>query len=224
MEQQHTYPQNWPSFLDYVPVMSATVLGLEMILHEPHIDLSMASELVLSDIGATIKTFHMIGREYDFAEDRPNRIVDCLASLDVTAWFNAICSRLIPCDEQHSKTTAVWKHCRRVALYAQLVADSLDRIPSEDAYLVGLLHGFGSLPLILRWQDGDSDAGGADSLVAMERALPPFVLAALRSVRESDPSSDWRFILTAAHELAAPGKGFDSIARTESSSMGMSSH
>jgi len=41
-------------FLDEVPVMLATVFGLDMLLQEPNIDLRMVSELVLSDVGATI--------------------------------------------------------------------------------------------------------------------------------------------------------------------------
>lgn len=208
--QQTNQAQKWPGCLDDVPVMSATVLGLDMILHEPQIDLRMASELVLGDIGATIKTFQLINKEYDFAEGRPSRMGDCLASLDVTAWFSAISSRLFACDREHSATTAVWKHCRLVAKYAQLVAESLDHISPEDAYLVGLLHGIGAIPRVLGYKCGNSGSRATSLLMALEEALPPFVLAALRSTKGSSPLSEWRFILIAAHELAATGANFDS--------------
>jgi hypothetical protein len=36
----------------------------------------------------------------------------------------------------------------------------------------------------------------------MEGTLPLFVLAAMRSMNDSASSPTWRFILTAAHELA----------------------
>ena len=62
--------------------MSATVLGLEILLHEPCIDLRMASELVLSDVGATIQILRLVGREYEFATEHPCRMGDCIASLD----------------------------------------------------------------------------------------------------------------------------------------------
>ena len=52
-------------FLDDVPVMLATVLGLEILLHEPCIDLGMASELILSDVGATIQILRLVGSEYE---------------------------------------------------------------------------------------------------------------------------------------------------------------
>ena len=80
-------------FLDDVPVMSATVLGLEMLLNESCIDLRKASELVLSDVGATIQTLRLVGRDYDFAADLPCRMGDCIASLDLGTWFCAMSAR-----------------------------------------------------------------------------------------------------------------------------------
>lgn len=201
LEHQTLQPKR-ADFLDYVPVMSATVLGLEMLLQEPCIDLRIASELILSDVGATIQMLRLIGREYDFAAERPSRMGDCISSLDVGAWFGAISARTFACDRQHAAITAVWRHSRLVAQYAQLVAESLDDVSSEDAYLVGLLHGIGDIPAALGWPNcgrGGTDAG---ALSAMEGTLPLFVLGAMRSMNDSSSLSGWRFILTAAHELA----------------------
>ena len=182
--------------------MSATVLGLEMLLQDSCIDLRMATDLILSDVGATIQILRMIGREYEYAAERPSRMGDCIASLDVSAWFDAISARTFACDRAHAATTAVWRHSRLVAQYAQLVAESLDGVSPEDAYLVGLLHGIGDIPAALGWPGcgrGGTDAG---ALSAMEGTLPLFVLAAIHSINDSSSSSGWRFILTAAHELA----------------------
>ena len=200
LEQQ--YAPKRADFLDEVPVMSATVLGLEMLLQDPCIDLGMASELVLSDVGATIQILRLIGKEYDYPAERPSRMGDCLAGLEVGAWFSAVSARTFVCDRKHAATTAVWRHSRLVAQYSQLVAESLDDVSPEDAYLVGLLHGIGDIPATLGWSDSGRAGKDAGALAAMEGTLPLFVLGALRSLNDSTSSPTWRFILTAAHELA----------------------
>ncbi len=100
--ERNQVAQKNADLLDEVPVMSATVLGLEMLLYEPCIDLRMASELILSDVGATIKILRLIGKEYEFAAERPSRMGDCLASLDVEVWFGAIASQTFVCDREHA--------------------------------------------------------------------------------------------------------------------------
>jgi hypothetical protein len=187
--------------LDDVPVMSATVLGLEILLQEPCIDLGMVSELILSDVGATIQILRLVGREYEFAAEHPSRMGDCIASLDAGNWFDAISARTFACDREHAATTLLWHHCRLVAQYAQLVAESLEGISPEEAYLVGLLHEMKTIPNVLGWP--------STALLAMEGSLPLFVLAAIRSMTDSSSSSTWKFILTAAHELAAARTNFD---------------
>jgi HDOD domain len=191
-----------PDLLDDVPAMSATVLGLEMLLHEPCIDLRMASELILSDVGATIQILRLVGREYESAADHPCRMGDCIASLDAGNWFAAISARTFACDREHSATTSLWNHCRLVAQYAHLFAESLEGVSPEEAYLVGLLHEIGKIPGVLGWSNGGA-------LLAMEESLPLFVLAAIRSMTDSYSSSPWKIILTAAHELAGVGSEFD---------------
>jgi len=200
--EQQTFAQKRADFLDDVPVMSATVLGLEMLLQETYIDLRIASELILSDVGATIQILRLIGSEYDFAAERPSRMGDCIASLEVSGWFGAISARTFPCDRKHEAITAVWRHSRLVAQYAQLVAESLDGVSPEDAYLVGLLHGIGDIPAALGWPNCGRGGTNEGVLSAMEGTLPLFVLAAMRGMNDSSASSGWRFILTAAHELA----------------------
>jgi hypothetical protein len=184
--------------LDEVPVMPATILCLEMLLREPLVDLKRVSEIILSDVGATIQILRLIGEGYDFDEERPRRMGDCLASLEVGTWFAAISARTYVCDREHAETTELWKHCRLVGQCAQLAADWLECVSGEDAYLVGLLHGIGAIPSVLGWP------GGPGVLFGMEGALPAFVFNAMRSPDDSSLSSDWRFILSVAQELAGP--------------------
>lgn len=198
--------QKISELLDEVPVMSATVLGLDMILQVPYIDLRLVSDLILSDVGATIQILRLIGKEYDLAADRPRRIGDCIASLDVSDWYAAVSARTFPCDREHIETTAHWRHCRLVAQYAQLVAESMEQYAPEDAYLVGLLHEIGAIPTVLGWPAGDQAGRSANAMLELEDALPSFVIEALQAADEPGPLSGWKFVLAAAHELAASAR------------------
>lgn len=185
-------------FLDEVPVMPATVFGLDMLFQEPNIDLRMASELVLSDVGATIQTLRLVLMEYEIAAERPNRMCECIAGLDTRLLFKTLSTRIYVGEKEHPAATAVWKHCRWVAQCARFVAESMDDITPDDAYMVGLLHGIGAIPAALNWPESQLRS----AMSSMEETFPPFALAAIRSINDSSCTSVWRFILTAAHKLA----------------------
>ena len=210
---QKKFARKKSDLLDEIPVMSATVLGLEILLHEPCIDLRMASELVLSDVGATLQILRLIGSEYELATEHPCRMGDCLASLDAGTWFDAVSARTFACDREHAATSALWNHSRLVAQYAQLVAESLEGISPEEAYLVGLLHEIGAIPKVLRWPNDGLDERESASLLAMEGSLPLFVLSAIQSMDDSCSSSTWKIVLTSAHELAGARPAFNPTTR-----------
>jgi hypothetical protein len=182
--------------------MLSTVLGLNMLLQEPCIDLQRVSELILHDIGATFKMLRMVGQECDWAGDHPRRMGDCIANLEVHDWFSAISSRTFSRDLEHSAMSEFWEHSRLVAQYAQLVAESIDDISPEDAYLVGLLHGVRELPEVLHWEGLEHRVASSETLTAIDGTLPPFVLTGIDSGMDSTRPSSWSVILTAAHELA----------------------
>jgi hypothetical protein len=198
------------NLLEQVPVMSATVLGLEILLNEPCIDLRMASDLVLSDVGATLQVLRLVRNEYEFATEPLSSMGDCLAGLDASTWFHEISARTFACDDDHIAITSLYYHCRLVARYARLVAESLQGVSPEEAYLVGLLHEMETLPTTLGWPSHD---------LQWESSLPPFVLAAMRSADKS--SSAWKFILKAAHELAADNEECDPSAIHDFGSVGI---
>jgi len=187
------------NLLEQVPVMSATVLGLEILLNEPSIDLGMASDLVLSDVGATLRVLRLVGKEYECATEHLSSMADCLAGLDASTWFHEVSAHTFACDDDHTAVTSLYYHCRLVARYARLVAESLQGVSPDEAYLVGLLHEMETLPAALGWPAQD---------LQLEGSLPPFVLSAIRSSNHSS-SSDWKFILKAAHELAADNEECD---------------
>jgi hypothetical protein len=191
--------------------MTTTILGLDLLLQESCIDLRLASRLVLSDVGATIQVLRLIGNQYEFTLDRPKRMEECLASLDVNMWFDAVCSRTFACDDQHIATTALWKHCRLVAQHSQFIAESLEGVSPENAYLVGLLHESQFIPAVMALDRCERDLISSASTCSMDGSLPLFVLAALRSVKGAHPRSTWKFILTKAHELIGAKIDFDAV-------------
>lgn len=184
-------------FLEQVPAMASTVLGLEMLLHEPVIDLQMASDLVLSDVGATLQVLRLSGSGCDSIEERPVRMGDCLASLEAGVWFSAISARTFACDQEHAATTAVWNHCRLVALYARLIAEGSRFVSPDEAYLAGLLYGIGDLPAVLQWPHSTARA-----ISSIKAVLPLFILDAMHSINDPSAPTHWRFILNAALGLA----------------------
>jgi hypothetical protein len=198
------------NLLDQVPVMSATVLGLEILLNEPCIDLRMASDLVLSDVGATLQVLRLVGQEYEFATENLSSMADCLAGLDAGTWFHEISVHTFACDDDHAAITCLYYHCRLVARFARLVAESLQGVSPEEAYLVGLLHEMEALPNALGWHARER---------LMDGLLPPFVLSAIRSANDS--SSVWKLILNAAHELAARNADCDPSAIHDFGSIGI---
>lgn len=206
-------------FLDKLPVMPATVFGLDMLLQEPNIDLQAVSELVLSDVGATIHTLRMVCGEYENAAERPNRMCECIAGLDAGLWFETISTRISVGGREHPATTEIWEHCRSVAQCARFVAESMDGISPDDAYMVGLLHEFEAIPAALDWSEGPLDSAAS----ALEATLPPFVRVALKSANDPSSSSVWQFVLTAAHRLAAAPVGSCTPAPCDMSSMAISS-
>jgi HD-like signal output (HDOD) protein len=186
-------------WMHHVPTLSSTVLGLDLILQEQSIDLQVASELVLSDFGATIQVLKLIGHEYRYSPDRPATMHACLASLEVDTWFTVISSQTLSRKRDNSKINSAWSHCRTVGQYAKLIAETLDDVSPEEAYMVGLLHEIESIPQLL----DNRDAMYSRDSLTVDQVIPQFVLSALESAQARGSSSVWRYILSSAHALAA---------------------
>jgi hypothetical protein len=134
--------------------------------------------------------------------DRPKRMYDCLAGLEVIRWFEAVSAHTVSRDLKSSATISLWNHSQSIAHYARLIAQSLVGISPEDAYLVGLLHEIRTIPMVLGWGNALPNTEAFGDVMAVERSLPLFVLAALRCVKRSNSRSIWRLILSEAHLLS----------------------
>ena len=188
--------------LPEVPAMNVTRLQLELLLQDSSVDLRSVSEVILADAGATLQLFRLIGKEYPDEGSRPTRIEDCLVSLSVERWSEALCSS----STSHAATIqAGWQHYRRVAQCARELARCVEGVSPEEAYVVGLLHELGKFPELLGWNGGGVTIGEHQALGVMLADywhLPPFLLSAIQGEQQPSVKSYWGEILQMARRLA----------------------
>jgi len=192
----------FPDPLPSVPTMIATRLQLELLLQDSPIDLGAVSEVILADPGATLQILRLIGEEYPNPEDRPTRMEDCLASLNMQHCYHVVCASTLP---QNSGLLAEWQRIRRVAHCARELARCIDGFSPEEAYIVGLLHQVGKFPHLLGWDPSGESSHEQDALGLMLAdcwQLPEYLLTAIREQRESITSSRWGDFLQMAQRVA----------------------
>lgn len=183
-----------------VPVLPSTVLGLELLLNEPVIDLRQTAELILSDLGATLHTLRMAGF------DDALRVEDCLAALEFSAWFETLSARRMELGRERLKAAQCWRHAVEIARYARFVAESMEHVAPDTAYLVGLFHELDQLPRVLGWT---SLVGAADD------ALPKGLTGLLEEARDAK-DSPWKYVVEAAHQLTCSQPSFCPLIRFSS--------
>jgi HD-like signal output (HDOD) protein len=189
--------------LPQVPTLATTRLQLELLLQESYIDLSAVSEVILSDAGATLQILRLIGEEYPDAEGRPTRIEDCLVSLNRDRWYAVLCASCLP---HNSAVQAQWQHFRRVAQCARELAQCVDGVSPEEAYLVGLLSEIGRFPHLLGWNETGDSAGEHKALgvmLAEHWHLPAYLALAIQEQQEPVLRSRWSEFLQMAQQAAA---------------------
>lgn len=188
-----------------IPVFPETLLLLELEAQQPCADLRRLSQVVLSDLGATLQILRLAGREYGNTEDRLTRIEDCISDLGLRSCLTAVAVQVTAHDARHHEIAEMWAHSREIAHHSRQIAEDIPEVNPEHAYMVGLLHAIGLLPAILGWDDGEADAFDtvqSGITMAMQWSLPPFVVDALRETRGSNEENQWTEILNLAHQRA----------------------
>lgn len=188
--------------LETVPVMSGTILGLEMVTRRSSIDISMATEIVSSDIGACIHLLRWAGRQYGFRQGGPTRISECISIIEPELFLEILSARIFVTDAAHCGWIEVKERCQRVAKFARLIAESIIGVSPDDAYLVGLLCDKGSIGNVLGWWQDPTVVRSCGEILATEGSLPQSTSEAFEKLKENDPTSTWSIILNGAHELA----------------------
>jgi len=194
--------QSVTDWLPDVPTLASTRLQIGLLLQESQVDLHALAEVILSDVCATLQTFRLAGEEYPQEEDRPTRIEDCIASLNLDRWRDLVCGTGSP---RTPRLLHELDRSRRVALCAKEIAGLVEDCSPEEAYLVGLLSELDRLPEILGWTEvGESLDEQREQGLAMADYwhLPQYVLTALRSRRNDAQPSAMNGILELAHCMA----------------------
>ena len=187
-----------------IPVMSETLLLMELMIRERAVDLSEISELVLGDLGAALQVLRRAGREDLSVEGLPVRIEDCISGLGLHACLEAMSRRTIRRTARHPEMIEAWAHARTVAENCRSLAEETSfSLNPDDAYLVGLFHGIGSLPAVLGWNRTMQITGSPEAIglrMAQAWSLPRCVAEYFAPLRPISSANLWREIVRQAHQ------------------------
>lgn len=186
-----------------VPVMPETLLLMELMVRERTVDLGELSQLVLGDMGAAIQIMRLAGSDESLADARPARIEDCISGLGLEACLDAVSKQTLKRSARHPGMNAMWTHAREIAEICRTLAEesSLSANP-EEAYLVGLFHAIGSLPVVLEWDrmtNFPDDPELAGLRMAQAWALPHCVIDYFSELRPLSNGNRWRRLVERAH-------------------------
>lgn len=198
------FPYEMSDELPDLPVLPETLLSLEFLLQETSVDLRKFTEVVLSDLGATIQILRLAGQEYGSAEGCPVRIEDYISDLGLTACFNAVASGTFGRDSQQRADFEIWTHSQDVARQCRQLAEEMPgSINPDQAYIAGLLHAIGSLPALLGWRwRGHTDNQLVAALkLAEEWRFPRYLQDSFCENLMPGFSTPWSEFLAAAHQL-----------------------
>jgi hypothetical protein len=187
-----------------VPVLSGTLLSMELAIGQRSADLAQVSQLVLSDLGATLQILRHAGRENSI-DSHLQRVEDCIVELGLEGCLDVIANCPIASGPRFNSVYSAWERARETAFIARFVAEKLAlNVAAEDAYLVGLAHGIGSLPKILEWdcmsQIGD-DSDLAGLRIAEAWHLPNCISEYFLVRMASKSRTEWTKIVDCALDL-----------------------
>jgi HD-like signal output (HDOD) protein len=188
-----------------VPALPETLLLMDLKMHESCVDLRELSQLVLNDLGATLQILRLAGLEYGGAEDRPNRIEDCISGLGLQACLEAASARTVTCGSRHQAIAETWSHSRMIAQCARIVAEDMPGTNPDEAYLVGFFHAIGMLPSVLGWdwrEPGPADGALAGYRMARSWFLPQCVIDFFAEINTPAAPRRWSGIVRTAHRLS----------------------
>jgi hypothetical protein len=190
-----------------VPVLSETLLLMELKVRDRAVDLGEISQLVRGDLGAVIQIMRLAAREDASAECRPTRIEDCISGLGLLACVEAMSKQTVKRRNRPPAIVEAWTHAQVIAQYCRLLAEE-NRVSAnpDEAFLVGLLHGIGSLPDVLGW-DWTNQLFGDPELAGLKMAeawsLPACVVGYFSELRPLPKPNRWTEIVERAHLQAS---------------------
>jgi hypothetical protein len=185
-----------------VPVLPETLLLLDIEAQERCVDLRRISQIVLSDLGATLQILRLAGREWSDLEG-PARIEDCIADLGVRPCLDAMPAQVTSLDTRYAAVTRLWNHSRVIAQNARFIAEEMPDVNPDRAYLAGLLHEIGSLPAALGWRESEfGESSDAALRLVHQWSLPPVVSELFGEQSLDGISNSWPEIVRMAHRFS----------------------
>jgi hypothetical protein len=178
---------------------------MELVICQRSADLAQVSQLVLSDLGATLQILRQASRENAMGAGCLERVEDCISGLGLEGCIEAMSMCPITRSSRFAPVYSAWNRAREIAMISRFVAEKLALdIASEDAYLVGLAHGIGNLPEILEW-DWIGQIGGNSDLAGLRIAeawcLPHCIVDYFLDRVAGKTQTQWTMIVDRALEL-----------------------
>jgi hypothetical protein len=202
-------PQQWEFEIAHdlpdVPVLPETLLRLELEAQERCVDLQAMSDVVLSDLGATVQILRLSALECSATDHRLTRIEDCISNLGLSACLEAVSAQPVARDDRYIAIAETWAHSREIAHYSRQAAEDTPDVNPDEAYLVGLLHTIGLLPHVLGWFGSASrsmDPAYAGFQMARKWSLPHFAVEYFREIDAGGSATPWPEIVHKAHRAA----------------------
>jgi hypothetical protein len=183
-----------------------TLLRLELEAQERCVDLRGISEVVLSDLGATVQILRLSALECGNTDRQLTRIEDCISGLGLSACLEAVSAQAVARDSRYDAIAETWAHSREIAHFSRLAAEDTPEVNPDEAYLVGLLHTIGLLPHVLGWSGGASksmDPAYTGLLIARQWSLPQFAVEYFRELHADGSATPWPEIVHQAHRSAS---------------------
>lgn len=175
---------------------------MELIVCQGPVNLAQVSQLVLSDLGATLQILREAERENVMGGSRLGRVEDCISGLGLDRCFEAMSKCLMTRSTHSASVYSAWDRARKIAVASRFVAEKQAlNVSPEDAYLVGLAHGIGNLPQILEWDwtrhlCGNSDLAGLK--IAEDWRLPQCIYEYFLDRVTCETQTQWTMIVDRA--------------------------
>jgi hypothetical protein len=188
-----------------VPVLPETLLMMEFCAQRQATNLHELAEIVLGDLGAAIQIMHKAGQECMLRNARPDRVEDYISALGVQGCMGAASRRIVTRGMNKSLIRETWSHSNEIARRCKLLADEniCGEVNPTEAYLTGLFHKIGSLPVMFDWDlsrglSGDPVHGGLR--LADAWFLPQCIAEYFSELQDGKSSGRLTRIVRQAHE------------------------
>ncbi len=202
-------PVQQPSDWADLPVLPSTQLRLELVLLADPPSLREFTVVFREDPVAVLRLFALAaglaGAPLVSAPADPLRLQDLVVTLGKQDLLQAFCQQPPARDTQAATALAFAAQAAAMGWLCRTIAETIG-LPAEEAYLVGLLHGIGSLPEQLGQnisQETTRDRCGVLSTLCRRYALPSSLQQTLEEVYSQEAVSPWTAVVHAAYELHA---------------------